>query len=518
MWADSRQEGKPLPHMWSKCVGAGRACEGLRREWVRQLKEAVSECGFEYIRFHGLLAEDMFVVREVSGKLQYNWYYIDQIFDALQEIGIRPIVELGFMPPALASGNGTQFWWKGNVTPPKDIQAWEELVRALVLHFVERYGLSEVRNWYFEVWNEPDLHAFWNGTKSQYFELYQVSVRAVKSVDASLKVGGPATSNFVPDERFDGEVEDTSKHMTHKTEDLDSLSWKGVWIEDFLNFCEKKGLPVDFVSTHPYPTDFALDGQQHMKGSSRHVNSLRDDMQWLKNRVEQSAYPNAELHLTEWSSSPTSRDYSHDYLPAADYIVKSNLDNTGRADSLSYWVFTDIFEEAGGGPEAFHGGFGMMNVHGIKKPSYWAYYFLNCLGEEELAREDEGIVTRSKDGKLQALFYNYAKELRQAVPIAGYPHYERAEAIQDMGQERVQQVYLKGLLAGAIFRISTLDKEHSSAELWKKMGYPKNLTKQQEHALKEVSPALSFATADENGELNLSIRLLPWSIVLLEQV
>lgn len=518
MKVDCRQEGKPLPHMWSKCVGAGRACEGLRREWVRQLRETVEDCGFEYIRFHGLLAEDMFVVSKVNGELQYNWYYIDQVYDALLECGIRPIVELGFMPLALASGEGTQFWWRGNVTPPADYQEWSRLIEALTRHYVERYGLEEVRKWYFEVWNEPNLYPFWHGTKAQYFELYRASVLAVKSVDETLRVGGPATSNFVPDDRFEGETEEKERHLTHMTDNLDAMDWRGVWIDDFLHFCQQEKLPVDFVSTHPYPTDFALDGQKRMRGSSRYVDSLKDDMEWLNNRIQNSAYPNAERHLTEWSSSPSSRDCSHDYLPAADYIVKCNLDNAGRADSLSYWVFTDIFEEAGGGPEAFHGGFGLMNMHGIKKPAYWAYHFLNLLGTEELAREKEAIVTRNEDGKVQALFYNYAKELRQAVPIAGYPYYERAAAIQDMGQERIQQIALTGITPRAVFQIHTLDVAHTTADLWQKMGCPKNLTRMQEKALKEQRPEVSSITADEKGELNMEVKLEPWSIVFIQEI
>lgn len=150
-------------------------------------------------------------------------------------------------------------------------------------------------------------------------------------------------------------------------DDLDSLQWHGVWIEDFLRFCAAENLPVDFVFCHPYPTDWALDGQGQSRGRSRSRDSLHADMTWLREAVARSAYPNAEIHLTEWSSSPSPRDCEHDWLPAADYIVKSNLDCAHLADSLSYWVFTDIFEEGGGGPETFHGGFGLMSMHGIRK-------------------------------------------------------------------------------------------------------------------------------------------------------
>ncbi len=518
MMIDCKQKGTVLPHMWSMCIGAGRACEGLRAKWQEQLRQAVQECGFSYIRFHGLLAEDMFPVSIVDDQLHYNWTYIDQLYDALLEIPIRPIVALGFMPPALASGSTTLFWWRGNVTPPHDYCQWGALVKALTEHFVERYGLDEVRQWYFEVWNEPDLRAFWTGTKSQYFELYRVSVQAVKSVDSQLRVGGPVTSNFVPDERFDGETEDLSKHMTHLVEDIDTLSWHGVWIRDFLRFCEQNDLPLDFLSTHPYPTDFALDGHQDMKGRSRCVDSLADDMQWLRDCLRDSAYPNAEIHLTEWSSSPTSRDYSHDFLPEADYIIKSNLDNARKASSLSYWGFTDIFEEAGGGPEAFHGGFGLMNMHGIKKPSYYAYRFLHMLGSRELGRDSETVITKTEDGKIRALMYNYAKQLRQAVPIAEYPHWEEAKRIQDMGEERVQELHLTGLRPFAVFQMEVLDTQHSTATLWETLGCPKNLTRLQERALKATGPAISNLKADENGILSLSVRLAPWSVVMLAEL
>ena len=146
--------------MFKLCVGAGRANEGLRADWQRQLTIAHRECGFEYIRMHGLFTDDMGVYREDNGKPEYNWQYIDELYDFLHSIGMKPFVELGFMPGGLASGSKTIFWWKGNVTPPKDMNKWADFIRAFVLHEQERYGDAEVRTWYFEVWNEPNLSGF----------------------------------------------------------------------------------------------------------------------------------------------------------------------------------------------------------------------------------------------------------------------------------------------------------------------------------------------------------------------
>ncbi|HUX59328.1 MAG TPA: hypothetical protein VMV77_20315 [Bacteroidales bacterium] len=374
--------GEKFEHYWSKCVGAGRANEGLRAGWLEQLKQVQKNCGFEYVRFHGLFHEDMFPVLEQNGKTVYNWQYIDDLFDRMLDLKVRPFVELAFLPTNMAAEDSkTVFWWKANITPGEGYsQKWHDLVKAFTQHCVDRYGIDEVLNWYFEVWNEPNLYPlFWDGTKSQYFELYKQSALAVKSVDNRLKIGGPATSNFVPDSRFDGEIDD--KKATEKAftvEDINKLEWHGVWIEDFLKYCEKEKLPVDFVSCHPYPTDYALDPNTGKgRGFTRFAQSTKLDMEWLKKTVAKSAFPNIELHLTEWSTSPSSRNAMHDFLPPAAFIVKTNLDCIGMVNSLSYWTFTDIFEEKGGASSIFHGGFGMINFQGLVKPSYHAYRMLN---------------------------------------------------------------------------------------------------------------------------------------------
>lgn len=517
MLVDCSQKGKVLEHTWSTCIGAGRAGEGLRSKWRDQLKEAVKECGFKYIRFHGLLAEDMFPVNIKNGVVQYNWYYIDDVYDYLHEIGIRPIVELGFMPPDFASGDRTCFWWKANVTPPKDYEQWGNLIFELTKHFVERYGLEEVQKWYFEVWNEPNLAGFWSGTKSDYFHLYKVSVEAVKKVNQNLKVGGPATSNFVPDERFDGEIEDVSKQMTHQVKNIDELDWHGVWIKDFLDFCEKENLPVDFVSAHPYPTDFALDGMQKNKGKTRKLDAVHDDIEWLLKTVKSSKYSEAEIQLTEWSSSPTSRDYSHDSLAEATYIIRTNLCCQGMVNSLSYWVFTDIFEEGGGGPEPFHGGFGLINMSGIKKSSYQAYRLLNNLGTYELMRSENYIVTKDEAQKVQILCYNYPEKMKETIPIVPYGDINPLNEIMNIESSKTLSFNFQNLTPNASFSLEILNKDTSPLDKWMEMKMPCNLTINQEEDLKKLEPLQTTYKADNNGDLNFEIELKSWEVALLKQ-
>lgn len=519
--ASADAAGIPLSHMWSVCVGAGRANEGLRANWLEHLRLVARNCGFRYVRFHGLFHDDMFVYRVREGAVVYNWQYVDELFDRLLDLGVRPFVELGFCPGDLATVRNTCFWWNGHGSPPKDYDQWAQLVAAFVQHCVKRYGLEEVRRWYFEVWNEPNLSFFFAGTKSQYFELYAVTAQAVKHVDPALRVGGPATSNFVPDVRFDGETEDKAAQVTGKSDNLASLSWKGVWIRQFLDFCHERQLPLDFLSTHPYPTDFAIGTGGQCRGYSRPVDATLQDMCWLKQVLAASAFPHAEIHLSEWSSSPDCRDHTHDYLQAAAYIIQTNLRCAALAQSLSYWTFTDVFEEHGAGDSIFHGGFGMVNFQGIVKPSYHAYRFLHQLGDEQLVLTQHGTVTRqSKTGRLQAVAWHYPAEMADTPPMSN-PTRAEAERVLAMGGAVLLDIELDGLPAHAPLEVETLDREQGNAiDAWRKMGSPEPPDRQQTEALRQAALATKreLFTADGNGTFRLRRSVGPWSVMFVRQL
>ncbi|MDV7139115.1 hypothetical protein R3X28_09520 [Maribacter sp. TH_r10] len=515
---NANESGEKFDHYWSKMVGAGRANEGLRAGWLEQLEQVQENCGFEYVRFHGLFHDDMFPIIEERGKTVYNWQYIDDLFDRMLDVKVKPFVELAFFPTSMAAENSkTVFWWKANITPADDsFGKWHDLVKAFTQHCLDRYGIEEVLTWYFEVWNEPNLYPFfWDGTKSQYFELYKQSALAVKSVDERLKIGGPSTSNFVPDTRFDGEITNNDvSDAVFNAEDVNSLKWHGVWIEDFLKYCKKEKLPVDFVSTHPYPTDYAFNPETGKgKGLTRYVYSLKEDLQWLKNTIAKSAYPDVEIHLTEWNTSPSSRDHMHDRLPSAAYIVRSNLECIGLTNSLSLWTFTDIFEEKGGAASIFHGGFGMINFQGLVKPSYHAYRMLHQLGDQKLYNDDHVFVSKkSSDDKIVALAYNYPEEYVNAVPSGTNKREE--------GTSKKLELSFTDLAPGTLFKIEIMDKDHGNIHnFWEAMGKPEPPTREQIKVMKDYANTMKteFLFADAKGELVIEHEIAPWSLVLIEQ-
>ena len=299
----------------------------------------------------GLLCDDMGTLVCENDQLLYSFFNADQIFDFLLSIGMKPFVELSFMPTALSSGDQIVFHYRANVTPPRDYARWSTFIGKLVGHWVDRYGLGEVRQWFFEVWNEPNLTAFGSGKQSDYFEFYRHTAAAIKSVDAGLRVGGPATAT-------------------------------NAWIDDFIGFCSKNQLPADFISTHHYPTDaFGKPGddtETQLSDSRRSV--LRD--QARDARREAGDRP---LYYTEWSSSSNPRDPLHDEPYAATFVVKTIMEANGLVQGYSYWTFSDIFEENYFPSVPFHGGFGLLNIHGIAKPTYRAYELLHALGTELLS-------------------------------------------------------------------------------------------------------------------------------------
>lgn len=362
-------------------VGAGRANEGLRADWQAQLGVVQREIGFKYIRMHGLLHDDMGVYFETKdGQPIYNFQYVDTLYDALLAHHIRPFVELSFMPAALASGPQTVFWWKGHVTPPKDEQKWVGLIHALLQHWKERYGEEEIEKWYYEVWNEPDLKAFYTGTLQQYLQFYRDTAEAIKAVDPRCRVGGPASA------------------IPYHYE------------QAFVAYCAATHAPVDFVSTHAYGVEKGFLDADGTAGTrlSANPDAVSDRMRHSRELLDHSALPHLELHFTEWSSAYTPTDPIHDQYIQAPFMLEQIRRASSAVDSLSYWTFTDIFEENGPPRTPFYGGFGLINLQGIRKPAFYAYRFLSLLRGQDLRTNDpQSWITRSDDGRLTAVVWNY---------------------------------------------------------------------------------------------------------------
>ena len=462
---DYSAEKGAMNTMFKQCVGAGRANEGLRADWQQQLAFVKKECDFKYIRMHGLLTDDMAVYSEDSkGNPQYNYMYIDALYDYLLSIGVKPFVELGFMPNALASGHQTIFWWKGNVTPPKDYKKWEDFIRNLTQHFTERYGVDEVKTWYFEVWNEPNLSpGFWTGTQADYFKLYQYSAKAIKSVNSDYKVGGPGTAG-------------------------------AAWESEMIDFCDKNNVPIDFISTHSYGVQQGFLDEYGNSGTvlSKDSMAVSGDVLQSRKEIAASAKPNLELHYTEWSSSYTPADPVHDSYHEAAYILDKIKQSGSAVNSMSYWVFTDIFEEPGPRFTPFHGGFGLLTIQGIPKSAFYAYQFMNKLGKTELKNTDtRSWATKTENGGIQLLLWNFTNTLPDSVNNQTY--YVKDLPSKSKGKVKVSISHVPaGMYTLEIYKVGY--RVNDAYTQYVDMGKPKQLNKQQVEELKKDNNGSPIAT------------------------
>jgi xylan 1,4-beta-xylosidase len=352
-------------HLTQLFSGLNERGVNVGEEFAQAFRMAHTELGVDRVRAHGILMDDLEVYAEPDGRPAYNFDGVDRVYDRLLALGCRPVVELSFMPRALArDATATVFHYGAIISPPKDWGRWRGLVGALAQHLVDRYGIAEVADWGFEVWNEPNLEVFWTSSRSEYFRLYDEAAAAIKAVDPRLKVGGPATA-------------------------------AAGWIADFAEHVTESGAAADFLATHTYgnlPLDVAATA------------------------IDVGLGPRP-VWWTEWGVSPRHFAPVNDSVLGGPFVLHGMFSALDRAEHLAYWVVSDHFEELGRAPRLLHGGFGLLTVGNLRKPRYWALRMLEMLGPERLAVGVKGdgaeslvqaLATSSPGGALQALVWNGA--------------------------------------------------------------------------------------------------------------
>ena len=464
---DAQAPTKPFPHFWEEMFGSGRAILTLRESYRNDVRAVKQVADFRYVRFHAIFHNELGVYNEDErGNPVYNFSYVDQVYDGLLQKGVKPFVEISFMPKKLAFNPDAlhPFWYKQNVSPPKSMERWDDLIQHFAQHLVDRYGIDEVSSWYFEVWNEPNID-FWNGIPRQrsYFDLYAHTARALKGVNPRLRVGGPATA-------------------------------AAAWVSDFLKFTADNHVPVDFVSTHGYADDTVED----LFGTNENI--AMDDrvcraVAKVHDEIKGSSAPNLPLIWSEWNvqGMMQSRDTT---------FVGPALANTIRAcdglvDMLSFWTFSDVFEEGGPIAEPFEGQFGLRAKGGINKPSYYAYGLLHELGNQRIATASRDVIaTKEGDGTLAIAAWNLVDP-------------------DQHGSTQTVSVEFLHVSSDAIVRIQRVDDEHGNVlKKYAAMGKPVDPTPVQVEQLnRETALGAAEETRLSNGKLKLD--LTPNALVLI---
>ncbi len=438
---DAHSAATPFPHFWEQMFGSGRANLAMRGSYRADLHQVKNITDLRYVRFHAIFHDENGVYSEdAQGNPIYNWSYVDQIYDGLLAEGVRPYVEISFMPKALAAHLDYQpFWYKPVVSPPGDYVKWDALITAFARHLVDRYGIDEVASWYFEVWNEPNLD-FWAGAPKQstYFELYDHTARALKAVSPRIRVGGPATA-------------------------------QAAWVGDMIAHAVQNNVPLDFVSTHVYGNDSAKDVFHDDRPIAPHQ-MVCLAVKKVHAEIEKSARPEMPLIWSEFNASYMNEQQITDSIYMGPWMAQTISQCDGMTNMMSYWTFSDVFEEQGVIKTPFYGGYGLMAENDIPKPAFDVFELLHMLGTERLpADADDVLVTRRSDGSLVIAAWNLVE------PGAD-------------GTEKSVSLDLRGIASSARATIRRVDASHGDTlDAWKAMGSPKYPTQAQTAALRKVA-------------------------------
>ena len=492
---DAKAPTTPFPHFWEKTFGSGRAILALRDSYRKDLRTVKQATGFQSIRFHGIFNDEVglydperqtknpgLAAEQANDASIYNFSYVDQIYDGLLEDGVKPFVEMSFMPRKLSSEPNAvhAFWYHPNVAPPQNYDAWDKMIRAFAEHLVRRYGIDEVATWQFEVWNEPNID-FWGGDPKQstYFELYDHTARALKAVSKRIQVGGPSTA-------------------------------QAAWVTPFLAHVKEKNVPADFVSTHAYANDTA-DNVMHSAEKIPRDQMVYRAVKMVHDQIAASPFPKLPLIFSEYNASYANEPNVTDSPYMGPWLANTIRQCDGLTDSMDYWAFSDVFEEQGVVRSPFYGGFGLLAAGNIPKPTFNIFAALHKLGERRIAAASDSVLaTTTGNSGLALALWNYA-------PPTG----TGATYIAPIGPGAPAKNFdliLENVPGNAAVELWRIDNDHSNVlKLYDAIGRPDNLSQQQ---IKQLRAAGAMSPAEhlhlDKGKLHLSIPAHGLAVVLVQ--
>ncbi len=490
---DAQAPTTPFPHFWEQTFGSGRAVLSLRQSYRDDVRTVKKVTDFRSVRFHGIFNDEVglydpdavvknpgLAAEKVKDAGPYNFNYIDQIYDGLLDMGVKPFVEMSFMPKKMASDPAAlhAFWYKPNVSPPKDYALWDGMITAFAQHLIERYGIEEVASWIFEVWNEPNLD-FWAGRPNMptYYELYDHTALALKKVNKRIRVGGPSTA-------------------------------QAGYVAEFLAHCKAKNIPVDFASTHVYANDTAKDVFKSDEQIPRDQMVFRS-VKKVHEEIAASGFPKLPLIFSEYNASYANEPDVTDSVYMGPWLANNIRLCDGLTESMSYWSFSDVFEEQGVVKTPFYGGFGLLAADNIPKPALNAFAMLHKLGDKRIkVGSESALATRSGDGSVEVALWNYAAPYGTGASYTPPP--------SNPGATKTFSVRFAGVPRDASVVVWRLDADHGNVvKAFDAMGRPATPSREQIAKLRAAgAPAPEEKSSLKDG--SLSINIPPQGLVIVK--
>lgn len=474
---------------WNRMINIGLASDLLRSDLQEQIISLKKELKFEYVRFWDLYSPDL-LLNINSPDYKYNFTKLDRVFDFFVENDIKPYIELGFKPILLIRTTSNYFVSKEREILFKNLNEYKKFLYAMVSHYVNRYGIEEVSKWYFEQWGDPRLRK--ENDFQKYFEVFEAAYDTLKTISPQIKIGGAGLQPSVKDDKF----------------------------QRMLRLWKKRICYPDFISIYSYSYNHDENFEEEITTNdtrSRDPEFLLNQVKLTRDIIYENGFYNSELHLSEWNSTISNRNCLNDSCYKGTYIMKNIIDTIGMVDIMGYWLGSDLFSEYSDSSLLLNGSVGLLTKDGIKKPSFYAFEFMNHMGDFLLGGNENCIITTNSHGNYSIACHNYK-----------HPNFKYYMISEDQAEiTQLDQFFndnsalklnfqIKHVKNG-IYQIKTrsLNQQNGSIQdEWLRMGLSENLNKQDIEYLRNIcTPRITIKTCKvTDGILNFETILQPHEI------
>lgn len=479
-------------------LSLGRAYACLRNEIQEQIRAVKKDYNFDHLRIRDIFSDDLYIYYEKENNDSlYSWASLDNVFDFILSIGAKPFPEIGYMPSQLASKKQYANWqYHPNVSHPKSLSKWKELIRNFLTHYIDRYGINEIRSWYFNFWTDPDLQIkepFWNESMESFFEFYRATYQTFKEVDSELRLGSPNFSciNGLP------------------------------WYDAFLRYCNDNNMNPAYISAHLYGCEGNFSKDLTKKASNYSIADqqlIQKQLETIQQIMDKHGFHFTDIIVSDWNLTFLPNDLIRDTCYMGPYICHTVNTTLFQVKGLSFWSLSDNYEDFFPDSRLFQGGAGLMDFHSMKKAAYNALTLVGMLGSQLFSRGNNYIFTREGD-EYQLLLYNLPKfdYMYSIIDQSAIDEKHRYNIYSNV-ESQLFSITIQLPKGTYYIKKYEVNREYGSAyDIWGQIGYPPVLTKDIEDYIRENSvPHISYSYQDIEQVLLLDEAVPAHGVMLLK--
>lgn len=488
---DVQQTGKLLTDC-HKAICVGDAYTVLQSNVQSQLRDLQKAADIKYARMWNIFSRE----ECYNEKKGCNFRKIDQILDFLLENHMKPYLELGHKE-VLLNYSAEKFLKENEEIENYEVQVYEYIFREFCTHLVNRYGIDEIETWYFEYYNFSNTGATESTGMTEeeglYYQYFATIYRILKGISPAIKVGG---AGFI-------------------------LGYGTLGCRSILPIWKKKNLMPDFLSVYSYQYVAIDDNDKRYGRKSIDIDYMRNQTEILREVIKETGFQVPELHISEWNFTISNRNVLNDSCNQGAYVLKNCIDMNGEVDLMAYWHALDSYSDYYDADNVLNGDSGMISRDGIRKPSFYAYVFMNRLLPNVIKKDENSIITTNGRDRYVIACHNFKKLSAQYVFSEEEKiTVETIDNYMENDEPLKLQFRLENVKDGDyLVKIHMVNKENGSVQdIWKRLQYSKNLARDEMQYLeKSAIPRMEMKNVHvEGGVLELENVLMAQEIRLLD--